>query len=107
MPRKNPAITEETLATGMLSSSPAVPEEDLDTIGLQWLLVAQSRLSTATVADLARVIYENKAELALDDGFASRIEPAAPTRTPSSSRIRAPPNTSTTTPSRSSTATAT
>ena len=63
--RKNPAISEETVATGMLSASPAVPEEDLDTIGLEWLLVAQSKLPTATVADLARIIYENKTELAL------------------------------------------
>jgi TRAP-type uncharacterized transport system substrate-binding protein len=75
--RKNPAISEETVATGMLSASPAVPEEDVDTIGLEWLLVAQSRLPTATVSDLARIIYENKAELALPDGFASKIEPAA------------------------------
>jgi NMT1-like family len=75
--RKNPAISEETVATGMLSASPAVPEEDLDTIGLEWLLVAQSKLPTATVADLARIIYENKTELALADGFASKIEPAA------------------------------
>src|SRR6476620_7993935 len=75
--RKNPAISEETVATGMLSASPAVPEEDIDTIGLEWLLVAQSRLSTTTVSDLARLIYENKADLALPDGFASKIEPAA------------------------------
>ena len=74
--RKYPAISEETVATGMLSSSPAVPEEDVDTIGLQWLLVAQSKLSTTTAGDLARIIYENKAELALADGFASKIEPA-------------------------------
>ena len=65
------------MAAGMLSASPAVPQEDLDTIGQEWLLVAQSRLPTATVADLARIIYENKTELALPDGFASRIEPAA------------------------------
>ena len=75
--RKNPAISEETVATGMLSASPAVPEEDLDTIGLEWLLVAQSRLPTTTVSDLARIIYENKADLAFEGGFASRIEPAA------------------------------
>ena len=75
--RKNPAISEETVATGMLSASPAVPEEDLDTVGLEWLLVAQSTLPTTTVSDLARIIYENKADLALDGGFASRIEPAA------------------------------
>src|SRR5437868_6413182 len=74
--RKNPGISEETLATGTLSSSPAIPSEDLDTIGLQWLLVAQSKMSTTTAGDLARTIYENKAELALDDGFAARIEPA-------------------------------
>ena len=75
--RKYPAISEETVATGMLSASPAIPDDDIDTIGLEWLLVAQSRLSTTTVSDLARIIYENKAELALDDGFASKIEPAA------------------------------
>ena len=74
--RKNPGISEETLATGTLSSSPPIPPEDLDTIGLQWLLVAQSRMPTTTAGELARTIYENKAELALDDGFASRIEPA-------------------------------
>jgi TRAP-type uncharacterized transport system substrate-binding protein len=74
--RRNPGISEETLATGMLSSTPAIPDDDLDTIGLQWLLVAQSRMPTATAGDLARTIYENKAELALEDGFASRIEPA-------------------------------
>ena len=74
--RRNPGISEETLTTGMLSSAPAIPDDDLDTIGLQWLLVAQSRMSTTTAGDLARAIYENKAELALEDGFASRIEPA-------------------------------
>jgi TRAP-type uncharacterized transport system substrate-binding protein len=74
--RRIPGITEETLATGMVSSSPAIPDDDLDTIGLEWLLVAQSRMSTTTAGDLARVIYENKAELAQEDGFASKIEPA-------------------------------
>jgi len=33
-------------------------------------------MTTTTAADLARIIYENKAELSLDDGFASKIEPA-------------------------------
>ena len=74
--RRNPGISEETLATGMLSSAPVIPDDDLDTIGLQWLLVAQSRMQLTTAGDLARTIYENKAALALEDGFASRIEPA-------------------------------
>src|SRR6266852_6616318 len=74
--RRNPAISEETLAKGMLSSAPPTPDDDLDTVGLQWLLVAQSRMSSSTAGELARTIYENKADLALEDGFASRIEPA-------------------------------
>ena len=75
--RRHPGLTEETLSAGMLSTTPAIPAEDLDTVGLQWLLVAQSRLSTAAAGNLARAIYENKGELALDNGFASRIEPAS------------------------------
>jgi TRAP-type uncharacterized transport system substrate-binding protein len=74
--RRNPGISEETIATGTLSSAPAIPDDELDTIGLQWLLVAQSRMSTGTAGMLARAIYENKADLALDDGFGSKIEPA-------------------------------
>jgi TRAP-type uncharacterized transport system substrate-binding protein len=74
--RRNPGISEETLDTGMLSSARAIPDDDLATIGLPWLLVAQSKMSPSTAGDLARTIYENKAELALENGFASRIEPA-------------------------------
>lgn len=74
--RKYPALSEETLSTGTLSAAPAIPDDDLTTVGLEWLLVAQSKLSTTTMADLARLIYENKADLALSDGFASKIEPA-------------------------------
>ncbi len=77
MARKIPGITAETIETGMLSSSPEVPDDDVDTIGLEWLLVGQSRISATTAGDLARLIYENKSELGLDDGFASKIEPAA------------------------------
>lgn len=75
--RKLPGISEETLSAGMLSSSPEIPDDDLDTIGLEWLLVAQSRMSSATAGELARIIYENKSELGLENGFASRIEPAS------------------------------
>jgi TRAP-type uncharacterized transport system substrate-binding protein len=75
--RRNPSISEETLAKGMLSSSPEMPDDDLDTIGLQWLLVAQSRIPATTAEELARSIYENKTELALENGFASKIEPAS------------------------------
>jgi TRAP-type uncharacterized transport system substrate-binding protein len=75
--RKFPALSEETVESGTLSSSPTIPEEDVETVGLKWLLVTQSRMSTTTISELARLIYENKSELGLDNGFASRIEPAA------------------------------
>jgi len=75
--RKYPALSEESVAAGTLSSSPSIPEEDVDTVGLKWLLVTQSRMPTTTISELARLLYENKAELGLENGFASRIEPAA------------------------------
>lgn len=74
--RRFPGMSEETLATGLLSSTPQIPDDDLDTVGLQWLLVGQAAIPANTAGELARTIYENKAELALDDGFASKIEPA-------------------------------
>jgi TRAP-type uncharacterized transport system substrate-binding protein len=74
--RRYPGISEETLATGQLSSTPQIPDDDLDTVGLHWLLVGQAAIPANTAGELARTIYENKAELALDDGFASKIEPA-------------------------------
>ena len=74
--RKFPALSEETVSAGTISSSPSIPEDDVDTVGLQWLLVTQSHMSSPAIAELARLIYENKTELALDNGFASRIQPA-------------------------------
>jgi TRAP-type uncharacterized transport system substrate-binding protein len=75
--RKFPGISTETLSAGTLSASPEIPDDDLDTIGLEWLLVAQSRMSASTAGDLARIVYENKAALGLDNGFATHIEPAS------------------------------
>jgi TRAP-type uncharacterized transport system substrate-binding protein len=74
--RKYPALSEEAVESGTLSSSPAIPEEDVETVGFKWLLVTQSRMPNTTIGELARLLYENKAELALENGFASRIEPA-------------------------------
>ncbi|MDN4984255.1 C4-dicarboxylate ABC transporter substrate-binding protein [Bradyrhizobium arachidis] len=75
--RKFPGISEETLTAGTLSASPEIPDDDLDTIGLEWLLVAQSRMSLTTAGDIARIVYENKSALGLDNGFATHIEPAS------------------------------
>lgn len=74
--RKVPGIFAETIEEGLLSSSPKIPDDDLQTIGLQWILVAQSSLSEQKGTELARVLFENKAQLALDDGFGAKLEPA-------------------------------
>ncbi|MCP3369263.1 TAXI family TRAP transporter solute-binding subunit [Bradyrhizobium cajani] len=75
--RKFPGISSETLTAGMLSAAPEIPDDELDTIGLEWLLVTQSRMSVTTAGELARIVYENKSALGLDSGFATRIEPAS------------------------------
>jgi TRAP-type uncharacterized transport system substrate-binding protein len=74
--RRAPGIFAETLETGLLSAAPRIPDDDLDTIGLQWLLVAKEKLSEGTVTELTRLIFENKAALAIDNEFAVKIEPA-------------------------------
>lgn len=75
--RKFPGISDETLTAGTLSASPEIPDDDLDTIGLEWLLVAQSKMSATTAGDIARIVYENKSALGLDNGFATHIEPTS------------------------------
>ncbi|MDN5003374.1 TAXI family TRAP transporter solute-binding subunit [Bradyrhizobium sp. GCM10027634] len=72
-----PGISDETLTAGTVSASPEIPDDDLDTIGLEWLLVVQSRMSATTAGDIARIVYENKSALGLDNGFATHIEPAS------------------------------
>jgi TRAP-type uncharacterized transport system substrate-binding protein len=74
--RKVHGMTDEKLELGLLSAAPVLPEDDLETIGLQWLLVTQSSLSEPKGTDLARIVLENKSELTLDDAFAGQIGPA-------------------------------
>jgi TRAP-type uncharacterized transport system substrate-binding protein len=74
--RKTPGITAEKIEQGLLSAAPELPDDDLDTIGLQWLLVTQSSLSEPKGTELARIALENKSGLTLDDSFAGKIGPA-------------------------------
>lgn len=74
--RKIPGISAETIEAGLLAAAPDIPDDDLDTIGLKWILVGQSTLSEARGTQLARMILENKSELALDEGFGANIGPA-------------------------------
>jgi TRAP-type uncharacterized transport system substrate-binding protein len=74
--RKIPGLFAETIEEGLLSPSPQVPDDDVQSLGLQWMLIAQSALSEQKGSELARIVFENKAQLTLDDGFGSHIEPA-------------------------------
>ena len=74
--RRVPGISSETIETRLLSAAPAIPDDDITTIGWQWILVAQAKLPETRVVELARALFENKSDLALDNGFASKIEPA-------------------------------
>ncbi|MBV9065978.1 MAG: C4-dicarboxylate ABC transporter substrate-binding protein, partial [Methylobacteriaceae bacterium] len=57
------------------SGNPKLPDDDLETVGVQELLTVRRRLSNTIVAELAGVILENKNALAIDNTFANRIEP--------------------------------
>jgi len=67
--------TGETIEAGLLSSSPKLPDEDLETVGVQEFITVRRRLSNTIVAELAGVILENKNALAIGNTFATRIEP--------------------------------
>ena len=55
--RKIPGISEETIEAGMISTAPEIPDDDVDTIGLQWILVAQAQMSSTTAGGLADGTY--------------------------------------------------
>lgn len=73
--RKIAGLTSETIEAGLLSSSPKIPDEDLETVGVQEILTVRRRLSDTLVAELAGIVLENKNALAVGSTFASRIEP--------------------------------
>ncbi|MEY9179799.1 hypothetical protein ABIG06_001423 [Bradyrhizobium sp. USDA 326] len=71
------------MTAGTLSASPQIPDDDLDTTGLECLLVAQSRMATSTAGELARTIYENKSALGLQTALPAGSSQPRPRRTPS------------------------
>jgi TRAP-type uncharacterized transport system substrate-binding protein len=73
--RKVAGVSTETVEAGLLSSSPKIPDDDLETAGVQEFITVRRRLSDTIVAELAGVLLENKNALAIDNTFATRIEP--------------------------------
>jgi len=70
-----PGLFAETINAGLLSESPRTPDDDLDTVGLERLLVVRGKVADSKVGELMRVIFENKGELSIDQTFATAIEP--------------------------------
>ena len=73
--RKVAGTSTETIEAGLLSTNPKIPEDDIETVGVQEFMTVRRRLSSTIVAELAGVLLENKNALAIDNMFASRIEP--------------------------------
>ncbi|MBI3446435.1 MAG: C4-dicarboxylate ABC transporter [Magnetospirillum sp.] len=73
--RKLPGVYTETLEAGLLSGSPRIPDEDIETVALQRILVARGKLPEQQVVELMRALFENGRQLAVDGGYASHIEP--------------------------------
>ncbi|EME71664.1 TRAP-type transport system [Paramagnetospirillum caucaseum] len=75
--RKMPGLYAETLEAGLLVGSPRIPDEELETVALQRILVARAKMPEAQVVDLMRALFESGRQLAVEESFATRIEPPA------------------------------
>lgn len=73
--RKVAGLTTETVEAGLLSTNPKLPDDDVETVGVQEFMTVRRRQSSTIVAELAGVLLENKSALAVDKVFATRIEP--------------------------------
>ena len=76
--RKVPGVYTETIEAGLLVGSPRIPEEDIETLALQKILVARRSMTEQHVVELMRALFENGRQLAIDNSFATRIEPPDP-----------------------------
>ncbi|TAN57417.1 MAG: C4-dicarboxylate ABC transporter [Magnetospirillum sp.] len=73
--RKVPGVYTETIEAGLLSGSPRIPEEDIETVALQKILVARRGMTEPHVVELMRALFEYSRQLAVDNSFATRVEP--------------------------------
>jgi TRAP-type uncharacterized transport system substrate-binding protein len=70
-----PGVFSETIDAGTFSASPAVPDDELESVGLHHLMLARKQMPSGVAAALTRIIVENKDELGLEHEFAALIEP--------------------------------
>jgi TRAP transporter TAXI family solute receptor len=72
--KKHPIYESEEIPGSIFSSSPARPDDKVETVGVSHLIVAPKSLSETTVAALARQIFTARQQLARELPIASQIE---------------------------------
>jgi hypothetical protein len=72
--KKHPIYESEEIPGSIFSSSPARPDDKVETVGVNHLIVAPKSLSETSVAALARQIFTARQQLARDLPIASQIE---------------------------------
>ena len=72
--KKHPIYESEEIPGSIFSSSPARPDDKVETVGVNHLIVAPKSLSELSVAALARQIFTARQQLARDLPIASQIE---------------------------------
>src|SRR6185503_5777135 len=72
--KKNPIYESEEIPASIFGSSPQRPEDKIDTVAINHLIIAPKSLSDTAVAALARQLFTNRQQLARELPTASQIE---------------------------------
>ena len=72
--KKNPVYESEEIPGSIFNSSPARPEDKIDTVAVNHLIIAPKSLSDTAVAAFARQLFTNRQQLAREMPTASQIE---------------------------------
>jgi TRAP-type uncharacterized transport system substrate-binding protein len=73
--RRLRGVSAETIDPGLLSAVPRIPADDLDSVGVDELLVVRNAVGSPAATDLVRIVLENKDQLGVDGRYATAIEP--------------------------------
>jgi TRAP transporter TAXI family solute receptor len=72
--KKNPIYESEEIPASIFGSSPQRPEDKVDTVAVNHLIIAPKSLSDTAVAAFARQLFTNRQQLAREMPTASQIE---------------------------------
>jgi TRAP transporter TAXI family solute receptor len=72
--QKHPLYESEEIAGSIFNSSPARPEDKVETVSVNHLIIAPKTLSDTTVAAFARQLFTNRQQIARELPSASKIE---------------------------------